>query len=93
MTLKSEYRSIIVARMTADNRTIVQVPYSKVANAVWDSAGRASEIKPEILEWLREQGIDVRQDSLCWTASIDEVYMGFRDANEALMFKLRWGGS
>lgn len=74
------------------DRTIVKISYDQVADSEWDESGRTSKLKPEVLDWLKVQGIDPSVDNLGWMSSHDFAYFGFKHRREAAMFKLVWGG-
>lgn len=71
------------------------LPFSKGGELWFDDSGqRGIQIKKEIFDWLVEQQFSVGRSFLSHKkfGFPNKIKFTFQDANQALLFKLTWGG-
>lgn len=71
-------------------RVYIGMPFDKVARIVsWDSFGPNLELNQSIRQWLIDSNM---LDVTYFHSKIEEVTFGFQSLNDAMRFKLAWGG-
>lgn len=70
----------------------VKIPKKKISQLAWDSDGPLIVFKEEVMEWCKASLSPGCMESVLFHEGHEVLTFFFKDAGDAVLFKLRWGG-